>query len=376
MRFMKTSRGLTLIELLTVVTLVIVIAAVAIPAVRILTRDIKIREAARDFQVFLADVQSEAKATGSAGIWIERDPAAPNTSLSVYRVTTPPPYSGDFFDVTLEMVYDGVDAVIYFPVDGAGLMVEDPTVLRSYGRVGNRLRLDHKTVDLYLDSYQGVANSPGRDIPSHVWRIDRRLGGTGGLPVNTVVTPVFTDISFEVFPQPVKRSTRVIQLPDDTFLDLSKSGFSVLDLNGDGLADGPLLGSELALTPATNGDVVIMFNDTGAIDHAYFTATTAGPSIVPVQSFFLFLCMDNRESEADYLYSYPPTSDYGTADPDSFAFYKTLNEPQNLWFAFGRNGRISVSENSEPSERPSNRLADVLWASRSIARQQIQIQAD
>jgi hypothetical protein len=119
-----------------------------------------------------------------------------------------------------------------------------------------------------------------------------------------------------------------------------------------------------------------MFNDTGAIDHAYFTAATAGPSVVPVQSFFLFLCMDNRESEADYLYSYPPTSDYGTTDPDSFAFYKTLNEPQNLWFAFGRNGRISVSENSEPSERPSNRLADVLWASRSIARQQIQIQAD
>ena len=372
MRFMKTSRGLTLIELLTVVTLVIVIAAVAIPAVRILTRDIKIREAARDFQVFLADVQSEAKATGSAGIWIERDPAAPNTSLSVYRVTTPPPYSGDFFDVTAEMVYDGVDAFIYFPVNGAGLM--EPNVLRTYGIVGNRLRLDHKTVDLYLHSYRGVENSPGREFPSHVWRIDRWIGGTGGIPVNTAPVPV-TYTSFEVFPIPIKRSTRVFQLPDDTFLDLSKSGFSVLLNNG--VAGNANMGSELALnTPASLlPAVVVMFDEAGAID-SVFSTNDPNSRLITTQTFYMFLCMDNRESEADYLYSYPPTSDYGTTDPDSFAFYKTLNEPQNLWFAFGRNGRISVSENSEPSERPSNRLADVLWASRSIARQQIQIQAD
>ena len=376
MKTVKKTRGVTLIELLTVVTLVIVVAAVAIPAVRILTRDIKIREAARDLQVFLADVQAEAKATGSAGIWIERDPAAPNTSVTVHRVSTPPPSSGDYFDVTVEMVYDGADALVYFPVDGASLMVEDPTILRSYGKTGSRLRLDHKTVDLYLDSYQGVANSPVRDLPSHVWRIDRWIGGTGNLPVNSPVTPVFTDVTFEVFPLPVKRSTRVFQLPDDTFLDLSKSGFAVLDLNGDGLADDPLMGSELGLKPATAGDIVIMFDEAGVIDRAYFTGVSTAPTMLPMQSFFLFLCMDNRESEADYLYSYPPANGYDATDLDTVSFYKTLNEPQNLWFAFGRNGRISVSENSEPSERPSNQLADVLWASRSIARQQIQIQAD
>ena len=367
MKTKQRPQGVTLIELLTVVTVIIVVAAVAIPAVRILTRDLKIREAARDLQVFLADVQAEARATGNAGIWIERDPESPNSSVIVYRVKNPPAYSGDFYNAKAVLEVNAGGAFIYFPQATCSLM--DPaTPLRSYGQAGNRVRLEFRGVELFLSAFGGVVNDPVFNNPSYQFQVDRRSWATGDLPVGT-----FPYQSFEVYPQPIKRSTRFLQLPENTFIDLSKSGFSVLDLDGDGLADLPGMGSELRVDPTdtTPGDVIVMFGGDGAVDWVA-SKNLVSPTPPPSQTLYLFLCMDNRTTTEELNPALPAGPTY----PDPLPYYSTLNEAQNLWIAFGRNGRLSLGENSEPTERGSDNEPDVLRASRSIARQQIQMQAD
>lgn len=89
-------RGMTLVELLVVVTIIMLLAAITIPRLRPEMDRSRVREAARSLQLYLSSARSRAMTTGrSCGVQIERLPAEWGCSMSLTQVETPPLYGGD-----------------------------------------------------------------------------------------------------------------------------------------------------------------------------------------------------------------------------------------------------------------------------------------
>jgi len=106
-------RGITLIELLVVMSIMMLLAVVAVPMMRPAMESRQVRETARAVNVFLGAVRNRAIESGRpAGVLIERlrfpnpnDATMPiqqtehsRSGVSLQQVEIPPPYSGDFID--------------------------------------------------------------------------------------------------------------------------------------------------------------------------------------------------------------------------------------------------------------------------------------
>ncbi|MCO6456734.1 MAG: type II secretion system protein [Pirellulaceae bacterium] len=117
-------RGLTLVELLMVVFILVILVAVTLPIVRPALQGRKIREAARQVNVYFATAQAMASEKGRpVGVWIERstlgdvdgdglpDAAA---GIELFLAEIAPPYTGDLIGAT-GVPYDAAVAVDMIP---------------------------------------------------------------------------------------------------------------------------------------------------------------------------------------------------------------------------------------------------------------------
>ncbi len=90
-------RGMTLVELLVVLAIIMMVAAATIPRLKPEMDRARVREAARSIQLYLSSARDQAMATGrSVGVQIERLPAENGCSMSLTQLETPPLYAGDF----------------------------------------------------------------------------------------------------------------------------------------------------------------------------------------------------------------------------------------------------------------------------------------
>jgi type II secretory pathway pseudopilin PulG len=100
--------GVTLVELLVVILVMLMITAVTIPAIRPALEGRKIREAARMVEVFLNGARNRAIASGhSVGVLIEPDPDEPSQCISLSYVEQPDPYAGDYQSSTVLTLGNG-----------------------------------------------------------------------------------------------------------------------------------------------------------------------------------------------------------------------------------------------------------------------------
>ena len=113
----KRARGVTLVELLVVVTILMMLAAFAIPTMRGLTEGRKVREAARAIDVFLTQQKTRAvELQRPVGVELQRfavvDSVTGDTSYqddvcTVLRaVEIPPPYAGDTVDARIKLEWN------------------------------------------------------------------------------------------------------------------------------------------------------------------------------------------------------------------------------------------------------------------------------
>jgi len=112
-------RGVTLVELLIVIVIMLMVTAVVIRATAPALSGRRVREAARMVDVFINGARSRAQQTGNSyGVMIERTPIANNATgqvtssmgISLAYVEVPAPYMGDFSGSKIRMAPNGMFA--------------------------------------------------------------------------------------------------------------------------------------------------------------------------------------------------------------------------------------------------------------------------
>ncbi|HUY90002.1 MAG TPA: prepilin-type N-terminal cleavage/methylation domain-containing protein [Pirellulales bacterium] len=119
-------RGVTLVELLVVILVMLMITAVTLPAMRPALEGRKIREAARMVEVFLSGARNRAMQTGHAfGVLIKPDEHNPSQCIELSYVEQPPPYTGDYQNSTIAILGNG----------GFGVWVNDKPYVDGMGNL-------------------------------------------------------------------------------------------------------------------------------------------------------------------------------------------------------------------------------------------------
>ncbi len=240
-RASRPRRGATLIELIVVVSLLVILAAIAIPSLNLAVGHRGIREAARNLNVYLGAARNRAMATGRpVGVALQRFENEPNVCFVLDRVEGRPPYAGET-----------VNSRARVRAGAGGIQAEfDGGFNPGRVRAGDRVQFDHQGPWYRIVNLAGqtatltVSLADGQYLP---WPAD----GSPSLPVPYQVQrqPLTDDGGFYV------AMTRPVQLPIDSVIDL---GFSGTESAETGFASG-----------GNMSPVVIMFSPSGGIDSIY-----------------------------------------------------------------------------------------------------------
>ena len=278
-----TRRGMTLVELLVVIMIMVILMGIALPLIKPQLEDRKLREASRQLNAFIRAAQARAAETDRpVGISIVRnDELNPNISYQVYYAETPPPYAGDTQDAAvtaLAMVststppYNlGPPLVRYKPTvtqalpwlntfppqwlmrlaisDAYGVQIvqtEGAANVSAIVKRGDTIRFNYTGPDYLVydvctnahwmtaddyntataesvangDLYAGVSPSPGQII----------IGPKPSDPQTqlwppSAAGPIFVGSRFQINRQPQRTTAGALTLPDTTAIILSMSGF-------------------------------------------------------------------------------------------------------------------------------------------------------
>ncbi len=266
-------RGVTLVELLVVIGVMLILATIAIPMMRSLTEARRIREPARAINVYFGRARSRAIESGRpCGVLFERLERQPQTSVVLHQVEVPPPYGGNrHVSAVLPVAFGGHLRLRVRPIDMA------PRIVRR----GDRVKLNYqgalyRIVDDRTDNSPVGAVSPpadpGRDFPLQNGFIDFTANGaatvdadgwidshwlTLGLnSIGTIAVPPFpAPVPFQIFGQPVASAGAPLELSRGAVVDLGASG---TDLAPDGFAPN---------APQDASPVIVVFGSDGAVDH-------------------------------------------------------------------------------------------------------------
>jgi prepilin-type N-terminal cleavage/methylation domain-containing protein len=224
--------GMTLVELLVVVTILVILIAVAVPAMRPQLKDRKLREASRQLNTFIAVAKAKAIETGRPhGIAIARDPNNNDASFQIFLAETPIPFAGEFQGVKATLAQGAA------PVGYAGQASFPDS--QDLVKVGDFIQFDYKG-PRYLISGAGVvgANKQVTFAPASGQTYPRLVNASGA------------EAPFQVFRQPVRSGGQPLTLPTGTVIDLAYSGIGYS-------------GIEMA---GTTGDIILTFTPGGSVD--------------------------------------------------------------------------------------------------------------
>lgn len=248
----KKRSGLTLTELLVVVSIMVVVAGALVPLVQPIMKGRNTREAVRQLNVMISGAQARAVAKGRpVGIWLERAAheanEPPDRWYAVYKVyyaEEPTPYTGDFYDSRVMINKDAQDPTVWHAVFTPGTA---PSAIKLV-RPGDSIRLNQRG-----PRYPVISLDP--------LKISFRVSPTTPMPFSPqryINQPMGT--RYEVFRQPKKSLVAPIEMPNNTAIDLSVSGYSTLG--------NPTPTSFRLADPEY--DIAMMFSPDGGIDTIYY----------------------------------------------------------------------------------------------------------
>lgn len=300
-------RGLTLVELLMVITIMTILLVVAVPMVRPAFQDRNLREAARQVNVFLAGAQARAAELGRpVGVWIERidDTELGSRHASrLYLAEVAPSFNGSTLDARATVTDLGGE------VGRLNLSAVDDAILRTLVEPNEKftVKFNHQGYD-----YRGL-RQPGGDF--EIWI-------PLGAPPGTDRAP---GLPFAITRGPVRSAAAPLTLPGDSVIDLSLSGIGAVGREMDP-------GS----APWTASPVVILFAPNGRVDHLYV-------NFLAFQPFAPLHLLIGRKGKV------VNPKEVDTWNPQT----TNLADPTSLWVTISeRTGAIITADNADTSNLP------------------------
>jgi prepilin-type N-terminal cleavage/methylation domain-containing protein len=324
-------RGVTLLELLIVMTIMLMVTAAAIPVMMPALQNRRMREASRLASSFISGARARAIETGRpAGVMLERFNGLP-MAMQLSYVEVPIPYAGDTLSSKVVLNSNGIITSIGIPA-GA-----NDSLWRGVIRFGDHVRLDYKGPLYLLASTSSVTIFPdpkaGQTVntdpsPTLEWHL---LDATGNQLTNVPAGYLTSGVPFQIIRQPIRSSATPLQLPEGTVVDLMNSG-----MGASGVFPPTVIAPSMwSSTPPVPFNPVILFSPNGSVASV---TTNAGPlrPLAPIH-----LLIGRRDLMADVTQS---TDDENLFDPRATPVNEYLS---NFWVTVAhQTGQVSVAENA------------------------------
>lgn len=297
-------RGVTLLELLIVISMIVILTAISIPALRYALEDRKTREASRILDGYFAGAQARAAGINRpVGVWIERNANGANSAISLFMAEVPPPYTGDVENARAKITAVGAGPG-GFGTAGTAEFDTSSLFLPTLVRNGDLIRFDYK------GPYYVISNAPaaGAAAPFQL-----NFSHPSAPRPSTIGGQAIT--AYQIVRQPQRSSVGSQELPRNVVIDLTYSGLGAS-------------GIEFQAASATDTTpIVVLFSPTGRVDSVFAQNIAA----TPTNSIYFLIGKDDQLGSAN------------------------LNDPASLWVTVGyRNGSVTSSENGvDPAGAPN-----------------------
>ena len=352
-------RGITLIELLVAMTILLMITAITLPVIAPNLATRRIREAARDVDVYLGVARNRAIELGRpVGVMLAPmsigSQSLPATS-TLFQVEVPPPYGGQSINSTATVQQTSTTS----PPTTATTWNMKPGVTGDYFdttqvHVNDRVRLNHEgpfyvvnavTASLATLSLSAQTFTSGYQPP---WPLSS--AGSTSLPA----------VPFEVFPHPIRSSVPPLQLPSGAIVDLQYSGIDVPPgTTSTTMNNWPYWFATMAAINNGNAvGVMIVFLPTGAVEGMYYPTQAQGASLTsllglnapyPFRPTSLIYLNVGKWERLDRTVGNKPNTAPNTASTNQWANDGLYNwqDPDCLWVTINpQNGYVTTKENA------------------------------
>ncbi|TWU22900.1 hypothetical protein Pla52o_24320 [Novipirellula galeiformis] len=349
LRCSRSNEAFTLVELLIVLSIFLVLTAVALPTVRSLVSDQKASKMARSITAFFDESRGLAISKGQyVGVRIERlkntntFDFGTSASMRLRRLSGVPPYRGDTpgANVTVTVNIGTGKALLEFPINDSFLLTlyGDPNAPIKSGDLielaGGRtfplefqsINATHVVASIDLLGNQASSYSTG-DIPTFPLGPRYIANGTG---------------KYAIHRSPVVSSSAPLSLTRGLAIDLNYSGIGVS-------------GNQFApVTSAVNESIDILFGPDGRVEYA--STNGIGGKGPPEGMIYLCLGTSDGVQDSGSLFSTQKGAVANVMDPDS------------IWIVINpSSGRVFASPFAMISGTPAN-MAAALTTARSFAR--------
>ncbi len=308
----------TLVELLVVIAVISVLAAIALPTVKNTLREQKVTRAASTVQAFIEEARARAILSGGGGLIIDRLGSGNlferSQAMRLRLADIPPAYNGDSAGSKSVFGYyvdAGPPPQLYYTLwfDPLAAQIKrsqtdiassiQPTLINPgdivlLGNAGLQFRvLDFLAGSIARRDAAGISSTVITDAEAPSWVMMRVLTVEGNADYRRLRNQSFT---YEIQRQPRPAISAPVTMPEGTVIDLTSSGmgregnqFSPLEINVNYIneAAAPFL-DEPATPPVPNPNdyqsIWVMFSGRGDVSAIYYPNLGPSPGFVPTLS--------------------------------------------------------------------------------------------